>query len=1492
MEHSYSANDIESPPLPLPTSPNNASIDDVSSSVGASFMLDSKNDLNCVDIDGGQTSPSRGGGRGGGGNGNGDSMLKINTGGVGGGGGGGGGGYDGKSSAGVEETKDFLAQRTIAEQFLNIAFSVLFFMAHGNETSQIIEYIAIIVEDLQIVAYYLGNEVNHSYLLPETFQTLFKLIDPNYQDLNTTYRNIMVLAAVAVFLMVINILFVAYGFMIGQQQLIWPIRTLRFMATFLPTVLFALTCNRVDTMLEIDPPTLQNTPCSDEHRSTYVVLSSIALFFYVPLSLSVAAVFFDTNPTLKKPSNKLHGRTDIIFLSLKIITILIFKFLSDDLYLLKTFSVIMLSIIMFGTILYYFPYYNVRINQLRGGFYFSALLTGLVSFACGIVRQVTGHAVGYEGFSLMAVVFFGGFVIGFYLTGYVYNRIHLYVQTRLARYPTESNEETDFCVFYLWPHVEIAARVISHNMNHRRQKFKQADYNMMVKLFERGLLEFPDEPHLRTAYAIYQQFFTKDSYKAARLLSRVKMMNPALDMQFQVYYASQINNQSKEADFLGLHVRLDVASYAEFRKIDFGAKINHFRAVQDIKSMWKLVKDRHFKIEELSKIMARLNSHAALSENAYARLAAKFPNSKVILRYYARFCYDVTNDLLKAENLTSHADELEDDSPQGGITSPERQNQLNQLNRRGTKKRYQSPSRSQMQLSKRSFNDLGSPMDGGMEVSGDNLAIGSPTHSRTQLKRQNSRMASQQLTRIEDEKSSGASEMSGFDSKRRAQAAAQRLRQQILESRAFRVKFFIFFKALVILGLCIANFVKVESLLNTAKESITKLSWYGDRSYYTAMEFTRVRQMQNTKDPAVFASIQNKLYQEMQNFSKVEDSTYVNRDKSNALADSYDTVPSIKMYLSNYPQFYVMNGLMLANMSMKDFQANSAHLNEVRYILDNYEDAIGAYKYAVDDILLKGVADQTTNANTMVYAFTGTLIAVYVMFVFAVDLIFGRFQKIQEVSLDVFRHLPRDVISHHLQELAESDSEDIFPSSIIKHAESKDEKVSTWSRSVFRAFVLITCLTLTAISVAFAIFNLNGFVQIGINFGLIDEVSILRQFGVRAYNGAHECFVNGYFDFQTWKTPEAMVTSFASNTWTLIDGLTVILYGDKKRNPPTPSYDQLPPTVVDLLLHEDCLPFNQTLCNPGIRVYNSSINYLPAVLNQGLIYISGHFSTVLYGLASACARGKGIDPGRLELLDKLIEPDFLDGWQQFKMRIMDENYNVYLKYLTIDYLLFGLQIVIVVLSTCLEIYMVGKMMGNYKFIDQCIFGILSSLPMHVRQIPEIATYLKESGGSVDELIVESASDLSEHKDTSFKGRLKTFFNKKGNDITTSAWGVLGLGHRTSVTLPSREPDTKARAAAATAAMNKKDVELESTKPLQREASVKKVVIKSSNVSLDKSPVFEKDMSKDAKRVSISVPGEPAPPIRNSADLASARKSNKPGKDDKFDDSLQVTSANF
>ncbi|KAJ1549039.1 hypothetical protein HK405_010832 [Cladochytrium tenue] len=67
---------------------------------------------------------------------------------------------DGGTSSCHRDEDDFFGHRTFLQRARDLAFSLLFLMAHGNKSSHLFEYAGILVEDLQLYTFFLGKEVH------------------------------------------------------------------------------------------------------------------------------------------------------------------------------------------------------------------------------------------------------------------------------------------------------------------------------------------------------------------------------------------------------------------------------------------------------------------------------------------------------------------------------------------------------------------------------------------------------------------------------------------------------------------------------------------------------------------------------------------------------------------------------------------------------------------------------------------------------------------------------------------------------------------------------------------------------------------------------------------------------------------------------------------------------------------------------------------------------------------------------------------------------------------------------------------------------------------------------------------------------------------------------------------------------------------------------------------------------------------------------------
>ncbi|KAJ3100441.1 hypothetical protein HDU97_002228 [Phlyctochytrium planicorne] len=603
-----------------------------------------------------------------------------------------------------EAEQEFLTHRTFLDQIKEVLFGVLFYMTHGNKPYWLTEYIIMIVEDLQLFTFFISHEVSTVYWVPEA---LANVAGANYSnfDIKTVYFGMFMTCVLAIFLMIANAGYVAQGVIKGKQQQIWPIKTLRFFASVLPTVLYipiievlttVLACNKLvvgshsadreitsgsmssfsilslpsySTTAYAPAPsptlTLATTPCTDDFRSVLVLVACLALALYIPVSVLIATVFYDNNPSLGAPSNKCHGKVDVLYLILKTIVVGVYRFTSEEVVVGKVVPAIAMAGIMFAAILFYYPYFNPSINHIRAGMYLSAAVVGIFSLPLSVIHE-SNHTTQttLPIFFIMAGILPAAWLSGYYISRSVlrfvqfhtYTALRVYRKSQEAVASTGSLKTTGFAggegymdVFWMWTHVEVLARKVVEDYREGRISREEV-VDWMLCVFDKGIQEFSDNTQLHILYALYIHYSLPDeTSKVHNLLTRASFMAQAFDEQIQSYFLKRINYFSKQAELLGLDAELDVTTFATFQRMNFTAKKYHYGAIQEYKKLWRLLMAREPNLNAIYTNCLTLFWCVAGAEAVYEGLLNKFPKAVAVAWGAAAFYKDVLCDDAKAE---------------------------------------------------------------------------------------------------------------------------------------------------------------------------------------------------------------------------------------------------------------------------------------------------------------------------------------------------------------------------------------------------------------------------------------------------------------------------------------------------------------------------------------------------------------------------------------------------------------------------------------------------------------------------------------------------------------------------------------------------------------------------------------------------------------------------------------------------------------------------
>ncbi|KAI8616316.1 hypothetical protein BC830DRAFT_212137 [Chytriomyces sp. MP71] len=883
--------------------------------------------------------------------------------------------------------------------------------------------------------------------------------------------------------------------------------------------------------------------------------------------------------------------------------ILAFRFLDPSLYLVRSIIILVVALTMYCVVLYYFPFYNPIINQMRAGFFASTAGVGIVSLVACITYSVTGNTQGEYVMIVMIsalILFFG---VGFWFAGYVLTRIQARARAYLDEYrdpknprrmlipmPTNAKEPI---VFLLWPHVEIAARFITRNMDERSRAFNKNQIPDMVCLFTQGLKEFPKHPIVRICYGNYYFLLTGEKEIPSKQYAILAKSKVPYDVAFQIYFNRQIVNQTTDKKVLGLGSILNLANFAEMQKTEMDAKVHHYLSVQETRTMWKLLLNKNFRMEELLNVTARVYTYSHLAHENYLKLIFKHPKSSLYVRYYARFCYDVTGDAAKAKELSDKADLL-DERRTGTLRESE-------LHKKEITRSIAS-------------------------------SIGQSTYGRI------------------------------------AAIVIQKKRLKHVVKLGGILRIVIGITIGIIISIAIVTYIIVSSLLTDLNAFSGNLVRLHAIEFMIAMESRRLRQIQNAhnvNDSLYFDDRRSLMFLEMQNFSSVSEAFFLNRDQTSASIESWfiDTKiqtinshfpassnrTSLNLTFHDYTEQFVICGLSIANTSFPGF-TNSSYRDDVRFLLDN---SLTAIAQVIDPLfqtaLIPSLNNKTKEAILKIYALTCCEIFIICLGLTLKDITSFYLTKSQKQSLKILGEVPKYAVQNLLDDLEDADSDGLFSDNIIQSSDQYKTRITPiMSIIIYHLQSKFFCFCAISLAVVMACINLKNIFLVGQNFGIYNAAGDIATSTIRVYNRAYEIL---HFDPLTDISKETLVDQLIARTSLLENSLYRVQYGDVNFNPSTPSYDTFPMDLYYPLMLEKCLPYNKSQCLAENRHFNESIGYTGVLLDSGLMKMTHAYTNFAIDLSSSGTFGPS-GASKVSLMDKLLEPDLVQGWLTFENAVL------------------------------------------------------------------------------------------------------------------------------------------------------------------------------------------------------------------------------------------------
>ncbi|KAJ3128271.1 hypothetical protein HK098_004846 [Nowakowskiella sp. JEL0407] len=1285
-----------------------------------------------------------------------------------------------------EQSEAKKSSETTFMRLKEVFFNVLFLVVHGNSNSILLEYVSIFVEDVQLLTFFWTPFLAEGkYEVPAIVSNVVEI---KYREMKVEdFLPYYAVSFSVVTVLILNLSYILWGYLTstpntvyGKHVFIWSMKLLRFMASILPTVFFVpileiflitLQCDGKESY-ELDKTlSIESYKCSEFPHELFFYLSIVLMGLFIPLSVILNTVFFDMNPTCKTPMNRVNGRVSLCYVLLKILHSpsprLDAEFEDCSFYCSGHHNDVFNDFLSVKK-----PYFNPRINQLRSGIYFGCTTVGIIAcIAMTIDICLPSIEVGYAPFIAMASLFLPGCFLGAWLTDHIMKRTEFRCRKLEAELQaSETNNNIRDTFVFTYPHqVELTARFIAKNMGGRRRNFLSEDLPELKRIFKRGIQEFPENTMIRISFAAYIFYLTKEKMDTMRILSKTASMNASLDDSFLITTLTRVANQSVQAAELGFEENLDISSFAEYLKLVESAHENFSRAIGVNLEFWKLMHSKRYKTgdmwEELEEICLLHYKYSNKADLDFALLISRFPYSKLLLRSYARFCFEILNDVNKGQSLLDQADMVED-------TTLKR--------KRESEARKNGESVTEPPKSQTDFQEIKYDKQFLMPVSPG----GSTGGSFNEIK---------DMTPFRSHNSIPMSDTKNHQ-------AIEGIRNVLVRRNQNHFKFLynlvcgIF---ILTLGIIVGNFVIIGTILKSSQTVLTYLRGMHFREFQTDLTFKRLRDMQESYtagNSTIFEIIRNNILVDERETRKQND--YLYQERTPKLREFYSSswIPlNISLYpdpekVTQYCTFYKANeafvnsGIIAANVPFEDWK-NITMNNNFRYIADNYVHFSDcAFKKATKIFF----QDVETNNDESIKLIAGLTVAHIVIVLICAGIIFYAIKHLRanlRESLRIFKSIRASdatEMMHRFETIMENDEEDelMSPQTIKLRSESLQKHWTAITVTQYATY----CTVASLLSVLLATSIIGRFYNLGERLAILDQCGSMKIQNVRLYSAARE-FVDFENNIATWnQEKENLISHFVSEFDKFNEIFNHILYGNYKIYPPSPSYDMYPPSIHNLFVNKTCITDNNSQCDS--RIYNYTIGYTPDVLNYGLV----RFTSVIidiqkeFYLQLQLHRDKFIpDPSKLEFL-KLTFDEFEGGYTNCEEALYLKTKSLLESYFSETENYFLGELATLLVGVFLILF---RAIRQLQRLDRSIANMVVQLPHFIRKSAEVTDVIKTlskgqtSFGLFSKLFLEkkdnidlerTRSDLKLYiEDTSVPaGSTKNGTFKKTQFIVTSA----------------------------------------------------------------------------------------------------------------------------
>lgn len=581
---------------------------------------------------------------------------------------------------------------SVGQKVKQTLFEVLIILLDEQDISILVDALLIYSELIQWWGFSMHIEFGYIWKKYNVVLTLNNFI--NYFQISvyfvsgTVFIIVFYVCISIVVLMIANLIYVIISVLRKKFAFVWPLRTLRSVASVIVTILFMpmfevflsmLQCSTNSDAIQISSYD-SSLVCWQGAHIVHVIFAIVFSVIFVIICTAIQLCNFDSRFSIHDHNSRSNSRADAFLILSKIVNTLLmfYMYTYHDQHWIILIIQWIFSFLMFFNYYYYHPYYNETSHKIR------VIYTGIYLWTNSVM--IIGKILEKTEFnSCFELLFLGIIFIVMYFCFHQTNRLkyllqdnklystkhsiinqinHLLALIELKDKDRKARQQLNGYVYTLVALSEndVYSYLKSYVEAKETRNIESVSYlyQHVKNLYQDGLKMFPYSTELRISYAYFLLDTVKNKKLAMEQLELAMLYNPPLDEQFTIYRCKKLIEESTVEESENLDIISNIAYINYFNQFKLGI----YKTAELYLEFWTLLlnpnhQDNYENLAKLNELGTKINQVLEEISAAYAKMKEIKQIDMHAIRLYSEFLFQILNEKEKSSEMKKTLEEME-----------------------------------------------------------------------------------------------------------------------------------------------------------------------------------------------------------------------------------------------------------------------------------------------------------------------------------------------------------------------------------------------------------------------------------------------------------------------------------------------------------------------------------------------------------------------------------------------------------------------------------------------------------------------------------------------------------------------------------------------------------------------------------------------------------------------------------------------------------------